>query len=188
MPTNGEMLQPPMRDDDQERFTRLWTQAHTAIAGYVSALGPERSAADDVMQEIALALLRKFAEYDDARPFIAWAMGIARIAVLTRRRDHARAVTRFSAATVESLAEVWQELLPAADDRRGALGECLRSVAGRSRELLTLRYEQDVEPQDIAKRLGMTAVAVRVALSRLRATLHGCIEKRLGSQASGARA
>lgn len=177
-----------MRDDDQERFTRLWTQAHSAIAGYVSALVPERSAADDVMQEIALALLRKFAEYDDSRPFIAWAMGIARIAVLTRRRDHARALTRFSAATVESLAEVWQELLPAADDRRSALGECLRGVAGRSRELLTLRYEQDVEPQDIAKRLGMTAVAVRVALSRLRSALHGCIEKRLGSQASGVRA
>ena len=171
-----------MRADDHERFTRLWTQAHPAIAGYVTALVSERSAADDVMQEIALALLRKFPEYDETRPFIAWAMGITRIAVLTRRRDQARAVTRFSAATADSLAEVWQEMLPVVDDRRTALGECLRGVAGRSRELLTLRYEQDIEPQDIAKRLGMTAVAVRVALSRLRAVLHGCIEKRLGTR------
>jgi len=172
-----------MHADDHERFTRLWTQAHPAIAGYVAALVPERSAADDVMQEIALALLRKFPEYDATRPFIAWAMGISRIAVLTRRRDHARAMTRFGMATADSLAEVWQEMLPVVDDRRTALSECLRRVAGRSRELLTLRYEQDIEPQDIAKRLGMTAVAVRVALSRLRTSLHGCIEKRLGSHA-----
>ncbi len=177
------MLQPAMLDADQERFTSLWTQAHPSIAGYVAALVPERSAADDVLQETALTLLRTFAEYDPSRPFIAWAMGVARIAVLTRRRDHARARSRFSAPAAVALAEAWQELQPVADDRRHALAECLRGVAGRGRELLALRYEQDLPPQDIAPRLGMTAVAVRVALCRLRAGLHACIEKRLGGQA-----
>ena len=172
-----------MLDADQERFTSLWTQAHPAIAGYVAALVPERSAADDVMQETALTLLRTFAEYDPARPFIAWAMGVARIAVLTRRRDHARARSRFSGPAAAALAEAWEELLPAVDDRRLALTECLRGIAGRNRQLLDLRYGQDLAPQDIAPRLGMSAVAVRVALSRLRVALQACIEKRLGGSA-----
>lgn len=168
-----------MSDHAQEQFTRLWTQAHPAIAGYVAAVVTDPHAADDVLQEVALTLLRKFAEYDPARPFTAWAMGVAKTAILTERRDRTRAWTRLRPATVESLEQVWQEVLPTVDARRGALSECLRGVTGRSRDLLALRYEEAVEPQDIADRLGMTAVAVRVALSRVRAALQTCIEKRM---------
>lgn len=172
-----------MSDRNQEQFTRLWTQAHPAIAGYISAVVADPHAADDVLQEVALTLLRKFAEYDPARPFVAYAMGVAKTAILSARRDHARAVSRLRPATIESLEQVWQEVLPTADVRRGALHECLRRVAGRSRELVVLRYEEAIEPQEIAQRLGMSAVAVRVALSRVRAALQTCIEKRLAQGA-----
>jgi RNA polymerase sigma-70 factor (ECF subfamily) len=168
-----------MRDDDQERFTRLWTQAQPAIAGYVGALAPDAHAADDLVQDIAVALLRKFPEYDPQRPFIAWAMGIAKMQLLTERRDRARAATRFRRETVESLAEAWQELLPEVDERRLALGDCLKRVTGRGRELLELRYQLALEPQEIAERLGLASGAVRVALARVRAALHECIERRL---------
>lgn len=173
-----------MTDLSQEQFTRLWTQAHPAIAGYICAVVTDPHAADDVLQEVALILLRKFAEYDAARPFTAWAMGMAKTAILSERRDRTRAISRLRPATVESLEQVWQEVLPTADDRRGALTECLRGVTGRSRELVVLRYEEAIEPQDIAARLGMTAVAVRVALTRVRAALQTCIEKRLARSAS----
>ena len=168
-----------MGPDDQERFTRCWTQVQPAIAGYVAALVPDPHAADDVVQEVAVALLRKFPEYDAARPFIAWAMGVAKMAILSHRRDHARAAVRFGPEAIEALAEAWQELLPEADLRRAALAECLRTIAGRARELLRLRYEEAVAPQDIAARLGMTPVAARVALVRVRAALQTCIERRL---------
>ena len=171
-----------MADSSQEHFTRLWTAAHPAIAGYIAAVVTDPHAADDVLQEVALALLRKFAEYDPARPFTAWAMGVAKTAILSQRRDRTRALSRLRPATVESLEQVWQEVLPTADNRRGALGECLRGVTGRSRDLLALRYEEAVEPQDIATRLGMSAVAVRVALTRVRAALQACIEKRLARE------
>jgi RNA polymerase sigma-70 factor (ECF subfamily) len=168
-----------MHDDDQERFTRLWTQAQPAIAGYVGALAPDAHAADDLLQDIAVALLRKFPDYDPQRPFIAWAMGIAKVQLLTLRRDRARAALRFRPETIESLAEIWQELMPEVDERRLALGECLKRVTGRGRELLTLRYEQALEPQEIAARLGLAAGAVRVALARVRTALHECIDRRL---------
>lgn len=173
-----------MTDPTQEQFTRLWTQAHPAVAGYISAVVADPHAADDVLQEVALTLLRKFAEYDPTRPFVAFAMGVAKNAILSERRDRARALSRLRPATVESLEQVWLEVLPTADARRGALTECLRSVAGRSRELVVLRYEEAIEPQEIATRLGMTSVAVRVALSRIRTSLQTCIEKRLARNAS----
>jgi RNA polymerase sigma-70 factor (ECF subfamily) len=176
---NGERV----RDEDHDRFLRLWTSAQASIAGYVTAVVSDRHRSDDVMQNIAVAALRRFADYDGERPFIAWAMGIAKIEILTARRDQARAATRFRGPTVESLAMVWEELLSEADGRKQALGECLRGVSGRKRDLLALRYEQERPLAEIAVQLRMSAIAVRVALSRLRSALQACIERRLSAEA-----
>lgn len=172
-----------VREADHERFTLYWTQAHPAIAGFVSATVPDASAADDVMQEIALTLLRKFEAYDPQRPFIAWAMGIAKMAILTERRDRGRAATRFRRECVEELAADWQTVLPTVDERSTALAECMRLVTGRNRELITMRYEEGMQPQDIATRTGTSSGAIRVALARVRAALSQCIEKRIAKVA-----
>ncbi len=172
-----------MHDEDHDRFLRLWTSAQAAIAGYVTALVSDAHQADDVMQNIAVAALRRFGDYDSGRPFIAWAMGIAKIEILTARRDHARAATRFRGPTVESLAAVWEEIQHEGDARKQALGQCLRTVSGRKRDLLALRYEQERPLAEIAVQLRMSAIAVRVALSRLRSALQECIERRLAAEA-----
>jgi RNA polymerase sigma-70 factor (ECF subfamily) len=172
-----------VHDLDHDRFLRLWTSAQAAIAGYVAAVVGDPHRSDDVMQNIAVAALRRFGDYDSGRPFIAWAMGIAKIEILTARRDQARAVSRFRGQTVESLAMVWEELLVEADGRKQALGHCLRGLSGRNRDLLALRYEQERPLDEIAGQLRMSAIAVRVALSRLRSALQACIERRLAAEA-----
>ena len=171
-----------MRDEDHERFTRCWTQAKNAVAGYVAAMVPDQHAADDVIQDIAVVLMRKFPDYDPTRPFLAWAMGIAKMEILSERRDRARAAARFGSETIESLASAWQELLPEVDERKRALTACLEAVEGRRLELLKLRYEQALPPQRIAERMGMAAGAVRVALARARTALQSCIERRLAAE------
>ena len=60
-----------------------------------------------------------------------------------------------------------------------ALGRCLKAVDMRSRELLNLRYVNDLSCAEIATRKSATTNAVRVALHRLRTALHRCIEERL---------
>jgi RNA polymerase sigma-70 factor (ECF subfamily) len=172
-----------VRDEDHDRFLRLWTSAQASIAGYVTAVVSDPHRGDDVMQNIAVAALRRFGDYDGGRPFIAWAMGIAKIEILTSRRDQARAASRFRGPTVESLAMVWEELQHEGDARKRALGDCLRAVSGRKRDLLTLRYEQERPLAEIADQLRMSAIAVRVALSRLRSGLQTCIERRLAAAA-----
>ena len=53
----------------------------------------------------------------------------------------------------------------------------------RSRELLNLRYVNDLSCSEIAAHKSATTNAVRVALHRLRTALHRCIEERLIAQA-----
>ncbi len=163
----------------QERCPRHWTQVQPAIAGYLAAVVADPHQADDLLQEVAIALLRKFPDYDPQRPFVAWAMGMAKTAILSWRRDQGRAQRRFQDATIELLTAGWEEMMPELDERRSALQLCVQQLQGRGRELLALRYEEELAPPAIADRLGLSQVAVRVALTRLRTVLQSCIERRL---------
>lgn len=165
--------------DAHERFTRCWTQAQASIAGYVGAMVGDPHAADDVLQDVAVTLLRKFPEYDPSRPFTAWAMGVAKMQILASRRDRARAGARLCDAMVEDLTADWQELLPETDARSTALADCVERLDHRGRELVVLRYRQALDAQAIAERLHCSPGAVRTALTRLRSALHDCIDRRL---------
>lgn len=165
--------------DDHERFTRSWTQAQPTIAGYVGAMIGDPHIADDVLQDVALTLLRKFSDYDSSRPFIAWAMGMAKMQILTHRRDQERAKSRLCDAAIDQLTAEWVDMLPEADARSRALASCVERLDARGRELVVLRYREALEPQAIAERLRCSCGAVRTALSRLRHALHDCVGRHL---------
>ena len=165
--------------NNHEQFTRRWTEAQPIVAGYINAVVPDFQEAEDLLQDVAVILLRKFTEYDAQRPFVAWAIGIAKREVLVARRRHARGFLSYQADLLERISEAYEELAPEFEDRSRALRECLRTVRGRAGELLRLRYEESLKPDSIAARVGMAVVAVRVMLSRTRAALRGCIERKL---------
>ena len=168
--------------DNHEQFTRRWTEAQPIVAGYINAVVADFQEAEDLLQNVAVILLRKFPEYDAQRPFVAWAIGIAKREVLMARRHHARNFLCYQADLLERISEAYQELAPEFEDRSRALRDCLRSVKGRAGELLRLRYEELLKPNAIATRVGIAVVAVRVMLSRTRTTLRECIERKLKLQ------
>ena len=168
--------------ENQEQFTRLWTAAQPKLAAYISALVPDFQEAEDLLQNVAVVLLRKFPDYDAQRPFIGWAIGIAKCEVLMTRRRHARSFLCYQTDLLERISEAYEELSPELDERSRALGECLERIRGRAGELLRLRYEEGLKPGAIAGRVGMAVVAVRVMLSRTRAALRHCIERKVNLQ------
>ena len=158
---------------------RLWTSAQPAVANYVHALVREHGAAKDVLQETALVLFRRFAEYDGQRPFVAWALGIARFQVMGLQRDAARSVITFDDEVLARFTETWAELAPAASDRAAALQTCIERLAAHARRLVQLRYFEELNAEVIAKRLGSNGPAVRVTLQRIREQLRACVERQL---------
>ena len=170
--------------DNHEQFTRLWTEAQPILAGYLYAAVPDFQEAEDLLQEVAVILLRKFPEYNPEQPFVGWAIGIAKREVLMSRRHHARNRLIYQADLLERLADTCEELTPELEERSRALRECVRAVQGRAAELLRLRYEECLKFDAIAARVGMAAVAVRVVLSRTRAALRDCVERKVKFQNS----
>ena len=57
-----------------------------------------------------MVLVRRFHEYDRQRPFVGWAMGIAKMKVLTYQREKALERVVFDGALVEQIAEDYRQL------------------------------------------------------------------------------
>ena len=89
--------------EQQEHFTQLWTQAQSTVASFVHTSIRDRGQAEDLLQEIAMTLLRKFADYDSSKAFLPWAMGVAKFAILGSRRDYARSRLVFDEALLERI-------------------------------------------------------------------------------------
>ncbi len=162
------------------RFTKLWSEAQPTVSGFVRGMISELSTVDDIMQEVALALYSAFADYDPSRPFVAWALGIAKNKVHDRWR--AVALSRQVAhdpELLEALTQISAEMADELDEQRSALQECLRQVEGRSWDLLQRHYVHGHQPRDIASTLGIEAGHVRVLLNRVRSALRQCVERRL---------
>ncbi len=166
---------------DSETFTREWTRAAPVVASYIGSVIHDFNSAEDLLQDVAVVLLKRFNEYDPARSFTGWALGIARNKLMEQRRS-ANDCLIGDSAVLDALAQAHEEFAPELERQTSVLRECLSEIKGRALTLLKLRYDQALKPQAIAQQMGMTAGAVRVMLARTRHLLHDCIRRRLAMQ------
>jgi len=150
-------------------------------------IGGAYTSADDVAQEVCLALLRALPRYRDlGRPFTAFVYGIAAHKVA----DAQRAAVRDSVVMpVESMADQLdaapgpeQQAIVADLSRR--LGVLLAQLPDVQREIVTLRVAVGLTSDEVAEIIGMTAAAVRVAQSRALARLRTLAGKTLNEAAA----
>jgi RNA polymerase sigma-70 factor (ECF subfamily) len=167
-----------LRVDRQEEFLRTFLRHEAEIRAFTRALVRDRHVRDDVFQEVTLVLWREFERYDPARPFAAWARGIAANKIMQQHDKQRRGPVVFSPEAIQSILDAYQRTEESAP-RSEALDECLEKLPDKSRRLLALRYEESLRPQEIAARAGGTVDGVYKALSRLRLQLEECIEKTL---------
>ncbi len=168
-----------LSESEQERFLRLWAESQRAVVHYIHATVRDTALAQDVAQVTALVLFRRFTEYDGRRPFLAWALGVAQFQVRGVNRDAARSRVCFDSELLEQFTELWAETAAVASERSAALEDCLEGLPSRPRQMVRLRYFEQLNSGEIADRIGGSAAAVRMALQRIREQLRVCVEQRL---------
>ncbi len=169
---------------DNELFTRCWTGAQVAVSAFIFSMVGDFNEAQDILQEVAVILLRKFDQYDRSRSFTAWAIGVARLRILDLRRARAKSIVLLDPEIVDAAAETCETISPELEKRLFALRECLQTVEGPSRDILKMRYAELLKPHAIAERLNLSSPAIRVRLSRIRDSLRGCVERQLAGALS----
>jgi len=162
-----------------EQFATLWTSAQATISGFIRTLIPDYHQAEEVLQRVAVVLVRKFENYDQARPFAAWAIGVAKFEVLYFRRQYATDKHVFDDEIVERVAISFQRIAEDTDPRYEALEQCIDELEGRAKEVLDMRYGRELKSGAIADEMKLSTGAVRMLLCRVRAALRVCVERRI---------
>jgi RNA polymerase sigma-70 factor (ECF subfamily) len=156
----------------------LFVQNMMAVRGFVIGLMPDFSRVDDVMQETFLTVTAKAETFVEGSNFRSWACSIARFKVLESRRRSGGCELMLNEEVIEALCateiEEWQP-----DEELRVLAHCKDELAPQARRAIELRYEQGHRPTEIARRMGWTVNAVHVALTRARAALRECVERKL---------
>jgi RNA polymerase sigma-70 factor (ECF subfamily) len=168
-------------EGDPQAVERLLASIRPLVVRYCRArVGrQERSfaSADDVAQEVCLAVLTALPSYrDQGRPFLAFVYGIAQHKVA----DAHRAASRNRAEPVAEVPdEVEGDVGPEQRALQGELNErmsqLLRVLPEKQREIVVLRVVVGLSAEETADAVGSTPGAVRVAqhraLARLRKVL-----------------
>jgi RNA polymerase sigma-70 factor (ECF subfamily) len=173
---------PQTEAQSRKQLVALMTRHQRQIFSYIYVLVPNRSDADDILQETSLVICEKFNEFRPGTDFVAWACQIAYWRVRYARQKFARSKIVFDQDIVDVVARTASDLAGELDGRHEALGECLQRLHPRDRELIVARYEPGGNVEEAARRSGRTIQTAYKALARLRKLLLDCVSTRLAAE------
>ncbi len=167
-----------MNPQDVELLAAHWTRAQRTVAAFVRTLVSDFHDSEEVLQRVAVALVRKFDQYDPARPFTAWAIGCAKFEALAYLRQRGADRLVFDEAIVERIADNCSREAESDLPMPMFLEQCVEELDGRSRRAIQLRYSSNMRTAQIAQEMQLSDPAARMLLSRARALLRKCVELR----------
>jgi len=168
---------------DPATFVRLLTGCQSRLYAYVVTLLGGSADAADVLQETNAVLWAKAAEYDPARPFIAWAYGFTHMQVLAHRKRLSRDRLLFDDEILGHVAAEYARQ-DSADGQLEALELCLAKLSAEHRRLIRERYADGRSVNAIAAESGTDPNAVSAVLYRIRKALADCIRGQLAAGGS----
>tara|TARA_R110002096_G_scaffold273422_9_gene467271 strand:+ start:9071 stop:9613 length:543 start_codon:yes stop_codon:yes gene_type:complete len=179
MPTNGTS---PSGSESPEDFVALVLANQVRIRNFIRSLISNREDAEDLFQKTSVVLWRKFSQYEPGTNFASWAMRVAYFEVCDYRKKMARARVTFSQEVFDALAEKVSEISQDEDIRRDALEICIDGLSETNRELVRLRYIEDLPMEDVAKQIDRPSKTVYRILKQVRSWLLNCIQHRLARE------
>ncbi len=178
-----------MRRGDPGALSAVITRYQHRLYRYLLRLVGEPAAADDLFQQTWLRVMEKIGRYDARRDFEPWLFAVAHnLAVDFWRARRGESLDDSGDAGDRSAPAVWlragapDALERLLDFERGAmLAACIGGLPAIHREVLTLRFEEDMKLEQIAEVAGIPLSTVK---SRLRRALEG-LRSALAAQAGG---
>lgn len=169
--------------DRTTAFLELLTTHERALSIYVHSLVPRDSAAEDILQQTKMLLWKHFDDFQAGTNFLAWARKTAFHQILTHRRQKKREHLPLDEVALEALGMAVTQLAGDVSQRQEALRACLARLPKEHRQLVQLRYYEDLEVEQVAEKLRRTSGAVYRALSRVRMSLMECVERQIAQEA-----
>jgi RNA polymerase sigma-70 factor, ECF subfamily len=165
------------------QFVGKLASHRSEIFGYLYSLVLNFDDAEDLYQQVALVLWKKFPSYDPTKDFGHWGIRVAHFTVKDFVRRRRRSKVLFSDEMLDHVME--NHVSPAAPDapsRADALAKCIERLNEPDRRLVESCYGGEHKIKEVAQREGRTPDAIYTTLYRIRRALLRCIERRLATE------
>ena len=153
-----------------ESFGALYEHYYSSIAALAYSVLGDRQLAEDAAQEVFAIACKDIADLKSKEKFAAWLAGICRNTVkqmLRMNRNNLVGQTNKSAAD-SLLTRLKTESRSDGDDLNTTIKEALSNLKDSERELITLRYYDNLPYERIASVLGISTQAVHGRLTRVK--------------------
>jgi len=164
-----------------EQFIALFARHQARLARYILVLLPHASDAEDVLQEAAITLWRRFDDYEPGTNFYCWACRTAYLKILEHQRRGGSRHAILDPDVLDSMVVDLAENAGWLDARLTALRSCLGKLRPHDRQLVERRYFDGERGERIASDLGRPANSVYQSLGRIRRMLLACVTRALAS-------
>lgn len=165
----------------QGQVARLLMGHRTTLYGYIYACVRNHADAEDILQNVSVAVTESIGQLKDEAGFLPWAREIARRRILAHRRI-GRREQAFDPELLARLAEASDriEVDCASSVQRAALLACLEELPVRSRRLIAMRYDGSAEgSQELARKFGRSVQSIYAQVKRIKVALRDCVRRRI---------
>jgi RNA polymerase sigma-70 factor (ECF subfamily) len=177
-----DSIPPAAEPDAHARFMRLFLGSEKEIFRYVAVLVPRVADAQDVVQQTAIALWKKFEQYDATQPFTPWACRFALLEARQFLRRDQRWGTLIDDGLADALVERRAALNEEMDRRFSYLSDCLSKLAPEQRQTVERYYYERRPVEELAAQGGRSVEAIYKALQRIRQALFDCVTRALKAE------
>ena len=158
---------------DKDAFGRLFERYHGPVLYYVRRLLGDLDRAEDVLQDVWLTVYRQIGRLEEPLAFPVWLYRIARNKTIQRLRAKRIEIP------LEEHSAAWAEV-PADDftpEQAGQIHTCLEKLSRRHREVLVLRFMQQMKYEQIASVVGCSVGTVKSRLHHAKHKLRAEMER-----------
>ncbi len=177
-----------LRRGDPEALAALLARYQNRLYRYLLRLVRDPATAEDLFQQTWLRVVQNIRRYDPRRSFEAWLFSVARNLAI----DHLRRYRPESLDETLPAGNRAADLVPTADpgalervlavERATLLAEALGELPAIYREVLTLRFEEEMTLEEIATMLDAPPSTVKTRLRRALEQLRRKLEVRFSQE------
>lgn len=169
-----------MTDDELDKmFIRLITEHQSELLGYIRSLMPRFNGAQDVLQEVNIAIWNQRTKLREMEAFKGWAYKIAYFRTCTHiKKVKSREQPGLEPEVLDKIAAEYEFR---SDDTilDDALSHCLQKLSPEDHQLVTMHYEKHGGLKEYASEIGTSIGRLKHALIRIRSNLKICIERQV---------
>lgn len=165
------------RTSNDDQFIRLFSKCQCSLYAFILGMTRNTADADDLLQELNVALWKKRNSFDPKHDFFRWAIGFARIEIKNYRRKNAKSRLLFSDDVLNTLAADWPNDVSHHEQRLAALAACVNKLGSVEHQFISGFYRKNVSVNELAVLHNTPASTIYKVLNRARESLFRCVQR-----------